>query len=45
MKQKIITNNLENNEAIKVEHLFAIYNENDDNQVVSLCDNNLTLEK
>lgn len=45
MKQKIITNNLEDNQAIKVEHLFAIYNENDDNQVVSLCDNNLTLEK
>lgn len=45
MKQEIITNKLNDNEAIKVEHLFSIYNENDDNQVVSLCDNNLTLEK
>ncbi|MDE5651756.1 MAG: ATP-binding cassette domain-containing protein, partial [Ureaplasma sp.] len=45
MKEKIVATNLDDNQAIRVEHLFAIYNENDENQVVSLCDNNLILEK
>ncbi|MDE5617473.1 MAG: ATP-binding cassette domain-containing protein [Ureaplasma sp.] len=45
MKEKVINTDLDKNQAIKVEHLFAIYNENNENQVVSLCDNNLVLEK
>lgn len=35
----------EPNVAIKVEHLFSVYNENSENQVVSLCDNNVSFEK
>lgn len=31
--------------AIKVEHLFCVYNEDTENQIVSLCDNNLELQK
>lgn len=31
--------------AIKIEHLFCVYNEGNENQLVSLCDNNLELEK
>lgn len=35
----------ESNVAIKVEHLFSVYNENSENQIVSLCNNNVTFEK
>ena len=41
--KKIIFN--EKNIAIKVEHLFSIYNEGMESQNVSLCDNNVQFEK
>ena len=41
--KKIIFN--DNNIAINIEHLFSIYNEGMENQIVSLCDNNVKFEK
>lgn len=49
MKKQKINSNLQvfndPNIAIKVEHLFCVYNENDENAQVSLCDNNVEFEK
>lgn len=48
MEKTQVTNKLlfnEPNVALKAEHLFCVYNEGTENQVVSLCDCNLTLEK
>lgn len=42
-KNKLIFD--EPNVALKVEHLFYVYNEGTENQVVSLCDCNINLEK
>lgn len=48
MEKTQVTNKLifdEPNVALKAEHLFCVYNEGTENQVVSLCDCNLSLEK
>lgn len=48
MEKTQITNKIifnEPNVALKVEHLFCVYNEGTENQIVSLCDCNFALEK